>query len=125
MGEPEPRTLCPSKQRSRSLEQFKVFGMRKKPSRNGKSRLARVRKFIHFIYSGTVYFLNSIDIHFPSPTPFHIVMSKLTFSSCRSETTVNTLRLLIDPIELCHLVRDDFAFFEPKCNLLLGVLNTV
>ena len=35
------------------------------------------------------------------------------------------LRLLIDPIELCILVFEDFALFEPEINLFLGIVDAV
>ena len=36
-----------------------------------------------------------------------------------------SLRLLVDPVELRALPRDNIAFVEPESNLLLGVLNRV
>lgn len=36
-----------------------------------------------------------------------------------------TLRLLVDPIKLCLLVRNDLALAEPKTDFFLGVLDTV
>ena len=38
---------------------------------------------------------------------------------------VDNLGLLVDPIELGSLVRDDLALLEPESNLLLGVLDGI